>query len=260
MPSTPLDHVVVHIPHSSTFVPADVSAAFVLDDKALAVELIRMTDAHTDRLFGDLAGQGATQVVHRVSRMVVDPERFEDDAAEPMAARGMGVVYETTSHGERLRDPPTPEERTRLLDRFYRPHHAALAAAVDGALVRTGRCLLIDGHSFPSVPLPYEPDQAPERPDICLGTDAFHTPRELLDAATAEVGRLGWTIAVDRPFAGTIVPMTHYRRDARVASLMIEVNRRLYMDETSGVPTPALDDVRERLHDLMRVAAAVFAP
>ena len=28
---------------------------------------------------------------------MVDPERFEDDAREPMAARGQGVVYTRTS-------------------------------------------------------------------------------------------------------------------------------------------------------------------
>lgn len=39
-----------------------------------------------------------------VSRLVVDPERFTDDAQEPMAAVGQGAVYTRTSDGSALRE------------------------------------------------------------------------------------------------------------------------------------------------------------
>ena len=35
---------------------------------------------------------------------------------------------------------------------------------------------------------------------------------------------------VDSPFAGTIVPMKYYKKDKRVYSVMIEINRKTYMD------------------------------
>jgi len=38
------------VPHSSTRIPANVRAGIVLDDDALAAELRRLTDAHTDRI------------------------------------------------------------------------------------------------------------------------------------------------------------------------------------------------------------------
>jgi hypothetical protein len=41
--------------------------------------------------------------VFPVSRLVVDPERFVDDATEPMAACGMGVIYTQTSQRMPLR-------------------------------------------------------------------------------------------------------------------------------------------------------------
>ena len=40
----------------------------------------------------------------------------------------------------------------------------------------------------------------------------------------------GLTVLVDRPFAGALVPAKHYRSQHRVSSIMIEVNRRFYMD------------------------------
>ncbi len=61
-------------------------------------------------------------MVYQYSRLVLDPEGFEDDEKEVMASRGMG------GKGK---------------------------------------------------PLPSELDQDPDRADICLGTDNFHTPLRL---------------------------------------------------------------------------------
>jgi N-formylglutamate amidohydrolase len=85
--------VVAHIPHASAVVPHADRAHILLDDSALDAELLRMTDAYTDQLF---AGNAGADVIFLVSRLVVDAERFPDDAQEPMAAGGMGVVYSKT--------------------------------------------------------------------------------------------------------------------------------------------------------------------
>ena len=187
-----------------------------------------------------------------MSRLVVDPERFAEDADEPMATKGMGVIYERTASGQALRRPPSAPERARLLARFYVPHHARLTAAVQAALDAHGTCLVLDAHSFPARALPYEDDQSPDRPDICIGTDELHTPAWLRDFAVRTFEELGYRVAVDRPFAGAIVPMRFYRKDRRVRAIMVEVNRGLYMDERSGAKLPGFDKVRERIAGAVR--------
>jgi N-formylglutamate amidohydrolase len=142
-------------------------------------------------------------------------------------------------------------ERQVLLNRWYRPHHAALREAVANELTATGRCLILDAHSFPASPLPYEVDQDASRPNICIGTDPFHTPLALVDTATAVSRDLGWTTAIDRPFSGALVPMSFYRCDARVQSLMIEVNRSLYMDETTGARSAGFESCQARIGRLI---------
>lgn len=82
--------VVLHIPHDSTVVPAQVRPQIVLTDPALALELQRMTDHFTHALFAEPAGDAAV-VRAPVSRLVVDVERFADDSAEPMAATSGSV-------------------------------------------------------------------------------------------------------------------------------------------------------------------------
>jgi len=200
-----------------------------------------MTDAYTDELF---LCDGVTSVRYPISRIVVDPERFESDADEVTSQVGMGVVYTSTCDGRPLRHVPTRLEREVLLAAYYRPHHAALIDAVARALRDHSRCLIIDCHSFPSYPLPYELDQGLDRPDICVGTDPFHTPAELADQVIDGFLLHGYTVALNRPFAGALVPATFYRRDANVAALMIEVNRALYMDEWTGARSNRFDETR----------------
>jgi N-formylglutamate amidohydrolase len=224
---------VIHLPHASTTIPASVRNDLLLSDEELALELVRMTDHFTDELVST-ALPGAPRVCFPVSRLVVDPERFPQDADEPMSQVGMGVIYERTSHGAPLRRAPTPRTRQRLVDAYYVPHHAALEAAVAKAVNQAGYCTLLDMHSFPSHPLPYELDQRPDRADICIGTDEFHTPARLADAFVRQFSAEGLTVAVNRPFKGTLVPMRYFQRNRLVMSIMVEVNRGLYLNEETG--------------------------
>jgi N-formylglutamate deformylase len=105
--------VVLHIPHSSRHVPTEERQDIRLDDAALNSELLRMTDAHTDELF-PLTPVEAGRVIFPVSRLVCDVERFPSDDDEPMAPRGMGVIYTRTSMGEVLRAQPNAEDRQSL--------------------------------------------------------------------------------------------------------------------------------------------------
>lgn len=249
----------LHIPHASVTIPADVRRTICLTDEELDVELRRMTDSFTDELFA-LDPAVATAVVFPVSRLAVDPERFLDDSTEPMVARGMGVLYTHTSQRGVLRPPVSPADRTRLLAQWYHPHHEQLTTAVEASLTAHERCFVVDCHSFASAALPYELDQSNDRPEICLGTDAYHSPSALVEAARTAFVEAGFTVGLNRPFAGALVPAAHYQRDARVRALMVEVNRGVYMDEESGLRGPTFDATRERLRAaVLSVIAAAGA-
>jgi N-formylglutamate amidohydrolase len=118
---------------------------------------------------------------------------------------------------------------------------------------------MIDGHSFPTHALPYEDDQNPHRPDICIGTDKSHTTDRLREAAVRTFEDVGWTVAVDRPFSGALVPMRFYGKDPRVRAIMVEVRRGLYMDERSGAQLARFNDVRARISGAVRAIVAVDA-
>ena len=67
-----------------------------------------------------------------------------------------------------------------------------------------------------------------------IGTDSFHTPDLLTKKCVTSFEGLGYYIAINRPFTGSIVPSKFYQIKKEVLSIMIEVNRRLYMNEKTG--------------------------
>lgn len=250
--------VVVHIPHASVVIPRDVRETFLVRGRELEHELLHMTDRYTDELYCGLAAADGT-ICFPVSRLVVDPERFVDDEREPMAAKGMGATYTRTSDGHALRGAMSLPERERLMARFYEPHHCNLTRAVDNVLAGGGKCLIIDGHSFPSQPLPCDLDQTLHRPDICIGSDSRHTPQWLVEKAGDVFARRGLRVEVDRPFSGAMVPAQFYGTDMRVHAVMIEINRRLYMDESTGAKLGGFGNFRALAHEALRDLITSYA-
>ena len=119
-------------------------------------------------------------------------ERFSDDSQELMSQVGMGVTYTRGSLRQPLGNPPTQSKRQELLERYYIPHHQKLTEVVEESLLANGHCMIIDCHSFPASPPPYELNQTAFRPDFCLGTDDFHTPEELVARVEKELQSLGY--------------------------------------------------------------------
>jgi N-formylglutamate amidohydrolase len=197
------------------------------------------------------------RVIAPVSRLVCDVERFRDDRLEPCATNGQGLMYTRTAHGRRLRNDDG-ELRNTILAELYDPHHVKLTSAVDEALARHGKCLVMDGHSFGSRMM-LKPDNKLvnpfTHPDFDIGTDAYHTPPALCDALCGKVRELGYRPKANTPFDGAITPMKYYRQDKRVVSVMFETNRKLYMNEKDMTKSAGFQKTCEACHSLMRFAA-----
>ncbi|MFF3850653.1 N-formylglutamate amidohydrolase [Streptomyces sp. NPDC002328] len=247
--------VILHVPHSAREVPAAVRGGISLDEAALERELDHITDSHTAEIAvraAEAAGVAPWRFVNRLSRLVVDPERFPDEREE-MLAVGMGAVYTRTTHGEAVRPEDTDPEP--LLARYFRPYARAMAEAVAERLAVAGRAVIIDVHSYPTERLPYELHGEGPRPPVCLGTDSFHTPPELLAAAREAFAPLGET-GLDSPFSGTYVPLEYYGSEPRVSALMVEIRRDTYMTEPGGPAGPGLSRLASALAELVDAVSA----
>ena len=246
------EHFVVHIPHNSFEIPESYKNSFCISEKEVFRQQLFMTDAHTAELFCD-DEIAKVRVINPVSRLICDVERFRDDKDEYNAEKGQGLMYTKGMFGKKLRDYDE-NLRNRILEEFYDPHHARLTEAVELALENTGRCTILDGHSFNSV-WPIKRDCFFRRPDFCIGTDPFHTPKGLEEALVKACKEAGYHVRVNTPYCGTITPIKHYGKDKRVLSIMVEVNRKLYMNEKTGEKTKGFEKTNEMCRKLMKIAA-----
>ena len=242
-------NMILHIPHSQKYIPAEYLQYFHLSDSELDFELLKMTDHFTDELF-QCSQSNHTEIIFPVSRLVVDPERFVVDADEPMSARGMGCIYDKTHDQKPLKN--CNEIRQNLIDRYYAPHHRKFTVLVNQELKQASHSLIIDCHSFPKYPLPYEMDQTSDRAEICIGTDDFHTPHNLAEKVAEVFGKAGFSISLNEPFAGAIVPIEHYRKTEAVTSIMIEIRRDLYMNEVSGKKSENFDNLKSAINVVLQ--------
>ena len=243
--------MLVHLPHAGTKIPDAVRARIRISDEQLADEVLAMTDWHTGDLFGPAATDaGATVITNHLSRLVVDPERLPNHR-EPAAAYGMGAVYTHTRHGTPMRSKAeTPD----LLDQYFQPWADTVSACVTAHLEQFGHCLILDGHSFPAEPFPFE-DPSQPRPDIDLGWSDPHRPEGLVDQVAELAANRGYSVAENTPFSGAYVPLGRYGRDAQVTALMVEVNRRVYLNETTGAKASGWDEAAALISEIVTAAA-----
>ena len=235
--------LIIHIPHASLHIPP-----FALEDyvkEKLYQEFLVMTDHYCSELFSS----EISTLEFPYSRLYCDVERFKEDEKEEMSSVGMGFAYTHCSDGSILRKI-SEERKEQILISCYEPHHKQLNEMTEKALKENGSCLIIDGHSFYPEPLPYELHPELYRPEICIGTDPFHTPEWLSSFCLTFFNGKGYDTAFNAPFIGTIVPLPYYGKEPKVRSVMIEINRKLYMDK-SGEKTASFEKVRTDIREFL---------
>ncbi len=238
--------VVVEVPHAGLWMDPE-SLAFT---RAPARSIARDADLYVDELCRDAPVEGATLLVARASRFVVDLNRGEGDVdAEAVLGGGRtpwprGLVWRLTTDGEPILTAPLPRrELERRLEAVYRPYHRTLEALLQRKVARFGHVVLLCAHSMPSHPRPPPLAAGGARqaaPPPTFRADLVPGSRGRTSAAGVVIDRVdahgkafGFSVRHDDPYRGGF-STTHYGRPAQgVHAIQIEIARRLYMDETS---------------------------
>ena len=245
-------NLILHIPHASHRIPLD--RGYVVGQKTLDQEIIKLTDWYTDDLF---LFKDSIPIKADFSRIFCDTERFSDDSQEVMAKYGMGVLYEKSDDGTVIREV-TAELRDNILSNYYWPHHEQLNQAVNEQLKFNGKALIVDCHSFPSRPLFRDLNQEDNRPDFNIGTDPFHTPNYLIEISKEFFKEKGYSHGVDWPYSGSIVPLHHYQKTKNVSSIMLEINRALYLNEPGNQKSNNYIKTKQTVTEYLNILKTAF--
>ena len=219
------DNLVLHIPHAGI---SGLDSTCWSDKLSLLNEVRRWTDWYTDVIFvpDEVASLKIHSIIATNSRFVVDMERLIDD---PLNEVGQGIIY--TSCSEVYREVDV-EEQERLM-KCYTSHQEELKSLLNE------HSLLIDCHSFPS-----ELSEV----DVCIGVnDDWSRPSDFVIGIVKEgFERQGYKVRVNKPYSNSIAPVTNFI----YSSLMIELNKRIYMNEDTLKVTSDAKTVRSILRQI----------
>ncbi|MGJ7545024.1 N-formylglutamate amidohydrolase [Variovorax sp. LT1R16] len=264
---TPL---VLDSPHSGTVYPDDFRPVCDL------ATLRRAEDTHVEKLYAFASAMGAAWVEAHFPRSYLDANRdmtevditmldgpwtgpvSTDPRVLSKVRLGKGLIWKLTDEGLPIYDRPlTVDEVRQRIDQCWRPYHAAVAQAIDEAHARHGYSIHINCHSMPAIAGSHATDfPGLAHADFVIGDRDGSTAAPALSHRLCEHLRArGYSVDYNHPYKGVELVRRHGNPAAHRHSIQVEINRRLYMDET----TLALDDTgAARLQEHLRSMVAML--
>ncbi|WP_028321168.1 N-formylglutamate amidohydrolase [Desulfatiglans anilini] len=250
---------VLSIPHGALRVPDAILRTMKLQPRDIEASV----DTGTLEIFSGLPALAVVSA--EWNRLVADVNRNPSDAGD------RGVITRIDYDGREVYQPDAavgPIERADRIERYHRPFHRRLAAA----LKIPGGAGLYDCHSLNNIGPQEAPDRGKARKDIVLGNngDSSGSPRSGRGSPTcpprvfrrmADCFRdAGFSVALNHPYAGGYIT-THYGKrlvkEGRFA-VQIEINQSLLLDPgTRRIDTARATDVQGRIEEaFQRIAAS----
>ena len=246
--TTPL---LLSLPHVGTAIPADIAAALV--PRALALE---DTDWHLAEVYGFARALGASMLVPRFSRYVIDLNRPPENAPMYPGANNTELVPTRFFSGDSLYlegRAPDEGEIERRREVYWRPYHDALAGELARLVAAHGHAVVWDGHSIQAeLPWLFEG----RLPDLNLGTAGGASCAPSLRAALLDVlaAQSSFSHVSDGRFKGGYITRRYGKPADRVHAVQLEMALATYMDETNAAfPVAPADPVKlARLRPVLR--------
>lgn len=234
--------VVFNSPHSGNVYDSTFQTSSRLDQHSLR----RSEDCFVDELFATASSLGAPLMKARFPRawldvnrepFELDPNMFHDplpthvNTGSARVAGGLGTIPRIVSEGENIyQDTLSWADADRRIHKYYIPYHEALRDLMSATHKKFQTAILVDCHSMPSI----AGLTGSGRPDIVLGdrhgtSCASWIVRQLEEQLQAH----GLKVSRNRPYAGGFITQKYGRPREDFHAVQIEINRSLYMNETT---------------------------
>jgi N-formylglutamate deformylase len=224
--------LLVSLPHDGSEIPRELSAR--MGERARTAP---DTDWHVSRLYAFARDTlGASMLVPRYSRYVVDLNRPPDDASLYPGQNTTGLCPVRAFSGEpiyRDGEAPADDEIATRRTRYWQPYHDALAAELARLRDAHARVLLWEGHSIRGSGLPFLFEG--RLPDLNVGTAGGTScvPSVADRIRTVLSAQHDYDWVVDGRFQGGYITRHYGRPDAGADAVQLEISQRIYMDEAT---------------------------
>ena len=199
---------------------------------------------YVDEIWQDAPQYGATLVQALFPNTYIDANRHELDIdpglidgewpvpLQFVSKSGLGLLKTVSRYGEPLQERKlTVAEVQHRLDRYYRPYHRELAAVMDRMLTAHGFYYNLSCHCMSAVGAPTHADAGRERMDFCLGNlRGTSSSTGFIEFVAETIRKQGYSCSVNTPYSGGELNRRYGRTDGRQESIMVEINKRTFMD------------------------------
>ena len=236
--------LVLDSPHSGTAYPAD------FDHAAPRALVRRAEDTYVDEALRLGAAIRRDADRSAVPARYIDPNRHVADIDTELLAdawpgpvtpsrkteQGIGLVWRLAHGGVPMYARQLARGRSAAAHRAlcYDPYHAVVAAALDERHRAFGAVWHLNCHSMPAEGDVNADDPGRARADFVLGDrDGARPARPNSPHSSPQpLAAMGYEVAINDPYKGVELVRKFGRPHERRHSLQIEINRRLYMNET----------------------------
>ena len=238
--------LLVSMPHVGTAIPA------ALEARMLPIARLRAdTDWHIERLYNFLGTLGASVLVARASRYVIDLNRDPDNKALYPGANNTELCPTSTFDNEPLYAPgEVPDEAEIAVRRktYWRPYHQQLQAELARLKAQHGKAVLWDAHSIRSqVPRFFDG----RLPDLNLGTGGGTTATETLSQRLEKIAQdSGYSAVLNGRFKGGYITRAYGKPAEGIQAVQLELSQITYMDEAP--PFTFREDLANNLRPTLR--------
>lgn len=223
--------LLISLPHDGSAIP-DALAARMAPHARSAPD----TDWFVSHLYGFARDLGASMLIPRYSRYVVDLNRPPNDTSLYPGQNTTGLCPIVQFSGKPVYLPgaePDAAEVAARVETYWQPYHVALGEELARLRAQHGRVLLWEGHSIRGdVPFLFEG----RLPDLNLGTvsgaSCSASIQARIEAALGAQTDYDWV--VNGRFKGGYITRHYGCPEGGIDAVQLEIAQRIYMDETTA--------------------------
>ena len=248
--------LLVSIPHSGEDIVEESYWLQNLDEVTLMYDVDRFIDQMYQPA---LDKQETPRVITKYHRYVVDCNRWPTDVdcdsvkgdKNPSGSHTTGLHWVKTTAGYVLIEKPLKQElHQQILKKYYEGFFQGIDALYEEFKQRGARSIYhLDLHSMPSRGTNAHRDPDEDRSDIVIGNELGTTAtKEWTNLVGDAYNKQGFEVRLNHPYTGGTIVEKYGQPQVGRQALMVELNRKLYMDEkTKQIIPEKAEPIKQRL-------------
>jgi N-formylglutamate deformylase len=262
-PLAPRVPLLLDSPHSGFAFPADFGS------RLSEFDLREGEDCFVDRLYLPATERGVGLIAALAPRTYIDLNRHAGDidlalieggrwpgehVPSGKARLGKALIWRTLDDGRAIYDRKLGvDEVRRRIDVYHRPYHGAVRDRIEATHARFGRSWHINCHSMNAVGgAQAEGGAGRARADFVVGDrDGTTCDAGFTELVRSVLAGMGHDVRVNDPYKGVELVRAYANPAEGRMSLQLEINKRLYMDESTRTPNAGFEPLQQQLATLV---------